>query len=106
MDDIRSAIQRDIDEHRVVLFMKGSRTFPQCGFSARVVEILDDLAVPYETRNVLDDPDLRDGIKEFSRWPTIPQLYIDGTFVGGCDIVADLASKGELAAMLARASDD
>lgn len=81
---------------KVVLFMKGNRRMPQCGFSSRVVEILNGLVDEYETVNVLADPDVRTGIKEYSDWPTIPQLYIDGEFVGGCDIVTEMAGSGEL----------
>lgn len=100
MSDIRNTIQTDIDTHRVVLFMKGTKAFPQCGFSARVVEILDQHGVTYETRNVLADPALREGIKAFSSWPTIPQLYVGGKFVGGCDIVNEMNANGELSAVL------
>ena len=82
--------------HRVVLFMKGTRAMPQCGFSSRVVEILSGLVDTYETVNVLADPEIRAGIKDYSDWPTIPQLYIDGEFVGGCDIVTEMAGNGEL----------
>ncbi len=85
-----------VNQHRVVLFMKGNRRMPQCGFSARVVEILDGVVDGYETVNVLADPEVRAGIKEYSDWPTIPQLYIDGEFVGGCDIVTEMAGNGEL----------
>jgi monothiol glutaredoxin len=84
----------------VVLFMKGNRHFPQCGFSAQVVAILDQLLPSYETVNVLSDPAIRDGIKEYSSWPTIPQLYIRGEFVGGCDIVKEMHGSGELAKKL------
>ena len=100
MSDIRETIQSDIDNHRVVLFMKGTKTFPQCGFSARVVEILNSHGVTYETRNVLADPTLRQGIKDFSSWPTIPQLYVGGAFVGGCDIVGQMDAGGGLAQLL------
>src|SRR5438552_19050719 len=88
----------------VVLFMKGSRHFPQCGFSATVVGILDKVGVgKYETVNVLSDPEVREGIKEFSSWPTIPQLYVKGEFLGGCDIVREMHQSGELAKELAAA---
>ena len=93
---IRSAIQRSITENPVVLYMKGTRRQPQCGFSARVVEILDGMLRDYVTVDVLADPALREGIKEFSSWPTIPQLYVRGEFVGGCDIVTELYQSGEL----------
>jgi monothiol glutaredoxin len=82
--------------NRVVLFMKGTRQMPQCGFSAQVVKILDKLLPSYETVDVLGSAELRDGIKEFSEWPTIPQLYVGGEFIGGCDIVRELDASGEL----------
>ena len=100
MATINDTIQQDIASHKIVLFMKGTKTFPQCGFSARVVQILDKHGVAYETRNVLADPALRQGIKDFSNWPTIPQLYVDGKFVGGCDIVSELDASGELTGLL------
>ena len=94
-------IQAEITENPVMLYMKGTAMFPQCGFSARVVQILNHLEVPFKTANVLEDADLRDGIKGFSNWPTIPQLYVKGEFVGGCDIVTEMFQSGELATMLA-----
>jgi monothiol glutaredoxin len=93
---VQASIQRSISENPVVLYMKGTRRQPQCGFSARVVEILDGLLPDYATVDVLADPSLREGIKEFSAWPTIPQLYVRGEFVGGSDIVAALHESGEL----------
>ena len=96
-----SRIQTDIDGNKVMLFMKGTAMFPQCGFSARVVQILSHLDVPFQTANVLEDASLRDGIKQFSNWPTIPQLYVAGEFVGGCDIVTEMFQSGELQALLA-----
>src|SRR6187402_1259636 len=98
--ETQTRIEQNIREHAVVLFMKGTRSAPQCGFSARVVQILDSLLPDYQTLNVLSDPRLRDGIKEFSSWPTIPQLYVRGEFVGGCDIVSELFESGELALKL------
>src|ERR1700689_1619408 len=89
-DQARAQIQQLVTTNPVVLFMKGNRQFPQCGFSAQVVQILDEVAGAYETVNVLSDPAIRDGIKEFSSWPTIPQLYVRGQFVGGCDIVKEM----------------
>jgi monothiol glutaredoxin len=89
-------IQGMVDSHQVVLFMKGTRTSPQCGFSATVVQILDSMLEDYVTVNVLADPEVRQGIKDFSDWPTIPQLYVKGEFVGGCDIIKDLYAKGDL----------
>ena len=89
-----------IEQNRVVLFMKGTRHFPQCGFSATVVQILDQLLPEYHTVNVLKDPDIREGVKRFSNWPTIPQLYVEGKFVGGCDIVREMYVAGELQSLL------
>ena len=99
-ESLRAQISDLVARNRIVLFMKGDRRSPQCGFSAQVVQILDGLVPEYETVNVLSSPELRDGIKEFSQWPTIPQLYVAGQFVGGCDIVRDLSSSGELAKLL------
>jgi len=93
-------IQSDIYSNKVMLFMKGNALFPQCGFSARVVQILTHLGVPFQTANVLEDAGLRDGVKQFSNWPTIPQLYVDGEFVGGCDIVTEMYQSGELETLL------
>ncbi len=94
-------IATDIATNPVMLYMKGNAMFPQCGFSARVVQILTHIGVPFQTANVLEDSDLRDGIKAFSNWPTIPQLYVKGEFVGGCDIVTEMYQSGELTALLA-----
>jgi monothiol glutaredoxin len=95
-EQARAQIQQLVTANPVVLFMKGNRRAPQCGFSAQVVQILDGIVPEYETVDVLSDPALRDGIKEFSSWPTIPQLYIRGEFVGGCDIVREMHASGEL----------
>ena len=89
-------IQSDIAGNPVMLYMKGTAMFPQCGFSARVVQILTHMGVPFQTANVLEDAELREGIKQFSNWPTIPQLYVAGEFVGGCDIVTEMFQSGEL----------
>ena len=94
-------IQTHINSSPVMLFMKGTPMFPQCGFSARVIQILKHSGVPFKTVNVLEDPEIRDGIKAFSNWPTIPQLYIKGEFVGGCDIVTEMYQSGELQSLLA-----
>lgn len=94
-------IERDISADDVVLFMKGSPVFPQCGFSAAVVEVLSQTDVPFQAYDVLQDPELREGIKAFSEWPTIPQLYVKGEFIGGCDIVREMAGSGELASLFA-----
>ncbi len=96
MSDIKTRIQEMVDKNDVVLFMKGTKSFPQCGFSAAVVDILKKEGATFETVNVLADPELRQGIKDFSSWPTIPQLYIKGKFIGGCDIVTELHKSGEL----------
>ncbi len=95
-DDAQANIKAKIDGNPVMLFMKGTPQFPQCGFSSMVVQILDHLGVEYGSANVLESDELRQGIKEFSDWPTIPQLYIKGEFVGGCDIVREMFEKGEL----------
>ena len=100
MSDVQKRIDAMVKAEKVVLFMKGTRGAPQCGFSARVVEALDEFLPEYATVNVLADPDVRNGIKEYSSWPTIPQLYVDGTFVGGCDIVTEMSQSGELAEVL------
>ena len=89
-------IQSQITENPVMLYMKGTAMSPQCGFSARVIQILTHLGVPFKTANVLEDAELRDGIKQFSNWPTIPQLYVAGEFVGGCDIITEMYQSGEL----------
>ena len=93
-------IKNDISANKVMLYMKGNAMFPQCGFSARVVQILTHMGVPFQTANVLEDPSLRDGVKQFSNWPTVPQLYVDGEFVGGCDIVTEMYQSGELETLI------
>ncbi len=93
-------IRRDIDSNDVVLYMKGTAVFPQCGFSAAVVQVLSQLGVVFKDINVLEDNDIRQGIKDFASWPTIPQLYIKGEFIGGCDIVREMYASGELQQML------
>ena len=93
-------IQNEVSTNKVMLFMKGNAMFPQCGFSARVVQILTHMGVPFQTANVLEDAGLREGIKEFSNWPTIPQLYVDGEFVGGCDIITEMYQSGELESLM------
>ena len=92
----RDRIQAKIDANPVMLFMKGTPQFPQCGFSSVVVQILDYLGVDYGSENVLADDEIRQGVKEFSDWPTIPQLYVKGEFVGGCDIIKEMFEQGEL----------
>jgi len=103
-EQTRTRIQTTIDSSDVVLFMKGTPQAPRCGFSATVVQILDELGAPYSTVDVLSDPGIRDGIKEFSDWPTIPQLYVRKEFVGGCDIVKEMYGSGELEEKLGRHS--
>ena len=100
MTDIRSDIQETIDGNDVVLFMKGTPLFPQCGFSSKAIAILDHLGVQYESVDVLQDMEIRQGIKSFSDWPTIPQLYVKGEFVGGSDIMMEMFEAGELQQLL------
>jgi monothiol glutaredoxin len=99
-EELRRRLTDTISKDRVMLFMKGNPAMPQCGFSATVVGILKEVGVPFATFNILADQDVREGLKEYSSWPTFPQLYVDGKLVGGCDIVRDLHAKGELARML------
>ncbi|MDH4225278.1 MAG: Grx4 family monothiol glutaredoxin [Deltaproteobacteria bacterium] len=93
-------IRKDLAENKIILFMKGDRNFPQCGFSAAVVEVLEELGVTYQTRNILEDAELRTALKEFSNWPTYPQLYLNGKLIGGCDIVMEMHQNNELAPLL------
>jgi monothiol glutaredoxin len=97
---VQERIAREIGEHDVVLFMKGTPVFPQCGFSNLVVQVLSRLGVKFKGIDVLSDPALRHGIKAFSDWPTVPQLYVKGEFIGGCDIVREMYESGELAQLL------
>ena len=97
---VHERIQNEIAANPVMLYMKGNAMFPQCGFSARVVQILTHMGVPFQTANVLEDPELREGVKQFSSWPTVPQLYVKGEFVGGCDIVTEMYQSGELESLL------
>ncbi len=96
MSDVNAFIDEQVKNNDVFLFMKGSPDFPQCGFSGQVVQILNYLGVEYNSANVLESDDLRQGIKDYSNWPTIPQLYVKGEFVGGCDIVREMFQAGEL----------
>lgn len=89
-------IRKDLESNDIVLYMKGTSVFPQCGFSAAVVQVLSQLGVRYKDVNVLEDSDIRQGIKDFASWPTIPQLYVKGEFIGGCDIVREMYESGEL----------
>jgi monothiol glutaredoxin len=103
MSDVLQQIDQTVKSDDVVLFMKGTPQFPMCGFSGQVVQILDYLGVAYKGVNVLDDEAVRQGIKDYANWPTIPQLYVKGEFVGGCDIVREMFQTGELAAHLSEA---
>ena len=101
MDDpITQRIKQELEDNEVVLFMKGSPVFPQCGFSATVVQVLSHLGVKFKGVDVLQDPGIRQGVKDFSNWPTVPQLYVKGEFVGGCDIVREMFQSGELQELL------
>ncbi|MDH3584928.1 MAG: Grx4 family monothiol glutaredoxin [Phycisphaerae bacterium] len=97
---VKETIDGQVRDNRVMLYMKGSPNFPQCGFSGQVIQILNSYGTPYESCNVLDDMTIREGIKSYSDWPTIPQLYVDGQFVGGCDIVTEMHQSGELKGLL------
>jgi monothiol glutaredoxin len=99
-DDLKTRIEELIRNNRVMLFMKGSKQFPACGFSNAVVQILKKEGVSFETFNILADPEVRQGLKEYSNWPTFPQLYVGGKFVGGCDIVTEMHQNGELTPVL------
>lgn len=98
--EVKQRIDNLVNNNKIVIFMKGSKLMPQCGFSNNVVQILNSLGAPYETIDVLDDPEIRQGIKEYSKWPTIPQIYINGEFVGGSDIAIELYQSGELQQMV------
>ena len=97
-----ATIENDIKNNDVVLYMKGTKQFPQCGFSATVVQVLNTLGTEYKDINVLTNPEIREGIKQYANWPTIPQLYIKGEFIGGCDIVREMFEAGELQSLLAK----
>ena len=97
---VHDRIAKDIGENDVLLYMKGTPVFPQCGFSAAVVQMLSELGVKFKSVDVLKDAEIRQGIKEFSNWPTIPQLYVKGEFVGGCDIIKEMSEQGELEGFL------
>jgi monothiol glutaredoxin len=99
-DALKTRITETISSNRIMLFMKGNPSMPQCGFSAAVVSILKEVGVPFGSANILADQELREGLKEYSSWPTYPQLYVDGQLVGGCDIVREMHAKGELAPLL------
>ncbi|MBW4534491.1 MAG: Grx4 family monothiol glutaredoxin [Pleurocapsa minor HA4230-MV1] len=98
--EVKAKIEQLLNQNKIMVFMKGSKLMPQCGFSNNVVQILNTLGVPYETVDILADPEIRQGIKEYSNWPTIPQIYINGEFVGGSDIAIELYQNGELQQMV------
>jgi monothiol glutaredoxin len=104
MSNIQEKIRQQLGASRIVLYMKGTPDFPQCGFSARAVQILNACGVPFEAYNVLEDPELRQGLKEYANWPTFPQLYVNGELIGGSDIMSELFQKGELQQILAKAT--
>lgn len=99
-DDLKAKIEKTLKSQRVMLFMKGSPSMPQCGFSAAVVSVLKEVGAPFGSVNILADQELREGLKQYSNWPTYPQLYVDGQLVGGCDIVREMHARGELAPLL------
>lgn len=96
MSNAQETIAQQVKDNKILIYMKGNRDFPQCGFSAAVIDVFNRLGAPYETVDVLADPEIRDGIKGFSNWPTIPQIYLKGKFLGGCDIVREMYARGEL----------
>jgi monothiol glutaredoxin len=95
-DDVLAKIDEAVKKHPILIYMKGTPTFPMCGFSAATIQVFDSFNVPYETVDVLEDPAIREGVKRYSNWPTIPQVYINGELIGGCDIVREMYAKGEL----------
>ena len=97
IEEAKQAISEEVQANNIILYMKGSKVMPMCGFSGRVVDVLEDIGADFETRDVLTDPALRIAIKEFSDWPTLPQLYVGGEFIGGCDIIMSLHRSGDLA---------
>lgn len=99
-NDVLAQIDEQVKKNKVMLFMKGNPEFPQCGFSAHTVDILKAYGYPFETADVLSDPAVREGIKRYSNWPTVPQIFINGKFIGGCDIIHELHERGELEPML------
>ena len=99
-DDLKKKIEEQISKDRIVVYMKGTPKAPQCGFSAAVVQAIGKYEKPFQTYDILLDPELRQAIKEFTNWPTIPQVYVSGKFIGGCDIIMDLEKKGELGSIL------
>jgi len=102
--DTNERIRQAVESNKILIFMKGTPSFPMCGFSAATVEVFNELGVPYETVDVLKDPEIREGIKRYSNWPTIPQVYVNGRFVGGCDIVREMHANGELEPLVREAA--
>jgi monothiol glutaredoxin len=105
MADVQDRIRDTIEKNKILIFMKGNRHFPACGFSAATIEVFNQLGAPYETVDVLEDPEVREGVKQFTRWPTIPQVFINGEFVGGCDIVREMYAAGELQPLVKAATE-
>ena len=99
-EDVLKKIEEQVKQNKIMLYMKGTPDFPMCGFSAATIQVLDSYKVEYASLNVLEDPAIRDGIKRYANWPTIPQLYINGEFVGGCDIIREMFQAGELQSLL------
>ncbi len=102
-DDITKEIEREVTENPVVIYMKGTPRFPMCGFSAATIEVLNEIGVPFKAVDILAEQDKREGVKAFTSWPTIPQVFVGGKFVGGCDIVRELHARGELASLIRQA---
>ena len=104
-DEVLASIEGQVKKNKVLIFMKGNPKFPQCGFSDATIRIFESFDYPYETVDVLADPQIREGVKRYSNWPTIPQVFVDGKFIGGCDIVREMHEQGELAQVLKAAFD-
>jgi monothiol glutaredoxin, Grx4 family len=102
LESKKQEIEKDVTDNKIVLFMKGNKMAPQCGFSGQVVQILNHLNVEYETRDILQDEELRQAIKDYSDWPTLPQLYVNKEFIGGCDIITELFQSGELQSIVTK----
>ena len=105
-DAVLTQIEEMVKKNKILIFMKGTPSLPMCGFSAATIQVFDALDVPYETVDVLEDPVVREGVKRYSKWPTIPQVYINGEFVGGCDIVREMYASGELEPLVRAAVED
>ena len=104
MTDVMNEIEREVRENTVVIYMKGTPRFPMCGFSAATVEVLSDIGVPFKAVDVLAEPEKRDAVKTYTNWPTIPQVFVGGKFIGGCDIVRELHARGELEPLIRNAA--